>query len=249
MTPGAQLTPIKRQSIPDAVFSQLREQIVGGHMAPGTELPPERQLASALGVNRQAVREALKRLEQARLVSIQHGGGTRVLDFRDTAGTELLALLLVAPGGRVRTDVVRSVLEMRQALAPDIARLAAERADKAKCDSLSDITERMRAAHGDLPTLQDLSMQFWGVLVACSGNVAYRLVFNSLRETYAPIRQVLVHVMEKELTSLALYEGISSAVRAKRSGAAEKSAKTLMQRSTRPLMKLMDSLEIVGEIP
>lgn len=75
------LKPVRRQSLSDAVFDQLRDRIVSGAMRAGDPLPAERALCEALGVNRGAVREALKRLAQARLVAVQHGGASRVLDF------------------------------------------------------------------------------------------------------------------------------------------------------------------------
>src|SRR5687768_10094797 len=116
------LQPVRKKSLPDAIFDQLRSQIVDGRMAPGAVLPSERELAQVLQVNRQAVREALKRLQQARLVAIQQGGQTRVLNYLETGGTDLLGHLLLTPEGAVRPRVLRSVVEMRQALAPDIAR-------------------------------------------------------------------------------------------------------------------------------
>ena len=83
-----------------------------------------------------SVREALKRLQQSRLVSVRHGGTSHVLDYRDSAGLDLLAELIVTPVGRFDTQVVRGIIEMRSALAPDIARLAAERVKPAQSEAL-----------------------------------------------------------------------------------------------------------------
>src|SRR5687768_14972815 len=106
---AAALIPVTRQSLSDAVFEQLRSRIVTGEMRPGSTLPAERTLAEMLGVNRGAIREALKRLAQARLISIQQGGATRVLDYRATAGMELLSNLLITADGGLDVRVARSV--------------------------------------------------------------------------------------------------------------------------------------------
>ncbi|MBY0274311.1 GntR family transcriptional regulator, partial [Candidatus Binatia bacterium] len=177
------LKPVRRQSVSDAVFDQLREQIVSGTMRAGEPLPAERALCETLGVNRGAVREALKRLAQARLVAVQHGGASRVLDFRASAGLELLPDLLLTDAGGFDPVVVRSVVEMRSALAPDIARLAALRGGRRVADALDAVVARMDAAAGDLPALQTVAVQFWSTLVDATGNVAYRLAYNSLRDT------------------------------------------------------------------
>ena len=58
--------PIERKSLADSVYEQLRDAIVGGEFPAGSSLPSERQLREQLGVNRGALREALKRLEEAR---------------------------------------------------------------------------------------------------------------------------------------------------------------------------------------
>ena len=76
---------VKKQSLSNAVFEQLRDRIVRGEMEVGTSFA-ERVLAEKLGVNRSAVREGLKRLEQAGLVAIQQGGKTKVLNFKKTGG-------------------------------------------------------------------------------------------------------------------------------------------------------------------
>ena len=72
---------VERRSLSEAVFEQLRGGILTGELEAGSSLPAERELAVELGVNRSAVREALKRLQQLRLVAIRQGESTRVLDL------------------------------------------------------------------------------------------------------------------------------------------------------------------------
>src|SRR5215213_10644494 len=69
--------------VSDTIFDRVRADILSGTLAPGDPLPGERQLAEELGVNRHGIREAVKRLQQAGLVRVSHGGATRVLDWRD----------------------------------------------------------------------------------------------------------------------------------------------------------------------
>src|SRR5690606_35075453 len=123
------LEPVSRSSLSDAVFDQISQQILSRRVEPGAALPPERELAKALGVNRGAIREGLKRLAQAGLIEQRHGGVTTVLDYRRHAGLDLLTRLLVTPDGEPDRHVARSIMEMRAALGPDVARLCAMRAD------------------------------------------------------------------------------------------------------------------------
>lgn len=240
------LKPIRRQSLSDAVFDQLREQIVSGAIQAGAPLPAERALCEVLGVNRGAVREALKRLAQARLVAVQHGGASRVLDYRASAGLELLPDLLLTDGGGFDPLVVRSVIEMRSALAPDIARLAALRGSGTAADALDAIVACMNAAGGDLATLQALAMRFWSTLVDATGNVAYRLAYNSLRETYEKCMDLLTGVLADELSDRDGYAAIAAAVRSGDGATAEQLARELTRRGERGLLDALAALSPHG---
>lgn len=163
------------------VHDSLRQRILEGDLKPGDRIPSERVLAEEYGVNRHAVREALKRLEQAGLIRITHGGATRVLDWRDSGGLEVL---LDLGGDQVEppTELVRSVLEMRASIGVDAARLCAERAGESERSQVEQLGERAAAlvGSGDNAMLDQAFAEFWLAIVAGSGNIAYRLSLNSL---------------------------------------------------------------------
>jgi len=235
------LSKIDRRTLSDAVFDQLSREIVDGRMEPGALLPSERELVDVLGVNRGAVREALKRLAHSGLVQIQHGGGTRVLDYRQTAGLDLLGSLMVQGDGEVDVHVARSVMEMRSALARDVARLAAGRRDTESLGSLKALVDSM-AATEDLAQLQLLALEFWDALVVASDNVAYRLAFNTLRGTYELIREALVVVMADEVSDLQGYRVLLDAVEARDPQRAHDAAAALVQRGAAKVFALLDTL-------
>lgn len=245
--PFVKITPVQRKSVSDSVYEQLRDQIVEGVVPPGQNLPAERVLCEMLSVNRGAVREALKRLEQARLVSIQHGGGTTVLDYRDSAGLDLLVELLLRPDGSLDTTVMRSILEMRASIGRDIARLAAARGGQPCADALTLIIDRMAAAEGDLATLQVLSLEFWGELVRGSGNVAYRLAFNTLRETYGRFRHLFTQILQTELTDYARYAALRDAVVRQDPDSALATAEALIEQGAASLRGVLAALEASQE--
>src|SRR6476659_10137696 len=109
------------------IYSRLRAEILSDRYAAGDALPSERRLSEELETNRHAVREALKRLQQAGLVSISQGGATRVRDWRRHGGLELLL------EGDVPEELEagRAAMEMRACIGADAARRCAQRADAA----------------------------------------------------------------------------------------------------------------------
>jgi GntR family transcriptional regulator, transcriptional repressor for pyruvate dehydrogenase complex len=163
----------------EAVHDRLRHAILSGDLAPGDALPSERVLSDRHRVNRHAVREAIKRLQQAGLVHVSHGGATRVLDWRATGGLDLLADLA---GTEDLAPLLRAVAEMRASIGADAARLCALRAPAALRDALPAAARAIPAA-ADTRRYQDrfeAYEAFWGRIVDGSDNLAYRLAFNSL---------------------------------------------------------------------
>jgi GntR family transcriptional repressor for pyruvate dehydrogenase complex len=163
------------------VHQRLRAQILSGELAPGDPVPSERALSEDLGVNRHAVREALKRLQQAGLVRIAQGGATRVRDWRDTAGLEVM-LDLVEHGDEPPTELMRSVLEMRASIGVDAARRCAERADPAARDTIDELAGAVADGIDEdrVPQITEPFISLWQRIVDGSGNLAYRLGLNSL---------------------------------------------------------------------
>jgi GntR family transcriptional regulator, transcriptional repressor for pyruvate dehydrogenase complex len=172
--------PLSRTSVPDEVFARLCEAILGGRYAPGERLPTQRALAADLQVNVATVREAVKRLEQLRLVEVRHGDAMRVLDWRRSGGLDALALLT-----SVDVDVVRSLFEARRLLLAGAARLAAHRHSDERAGALAELAGAVAAAGEDHGALL-ADWHFMAALVEAAGNLVFQLIMNSVRELYLP---------------------------------------------------------------
>jgi len=131
-----------RRPLPDEVARLIQAKILDGSFAPGERLPPERELATQLRVNRSSVREALKKLEQLRLVDIQRGSGTRVQDAQHASFEIVWTMLL--DGDRPNLPRIRDLLELREVLLPGVLQLALERAGDAELETA--VTSLRRAA-------------------------------------------------------------------------------------------------------
>jgi DNA-binding FadR family transcriptional regulator len=170
--------------VSDTVHVYLRDRILSGDLAPGDPVPSERDLSEQLGVNRHAIREALNRLQQARLVQVSHGGPTRVLDWRATGGLELITDLARDPGNQMDANLTRAIIELRACIGVDVARRAAERADAGQRERAALLAEAAAEA-ADLPQRAEANQRLWTELVDAAGNIAYRLALNSLLEGVA----------------------------------------------------------------
>lgn len=204
---------IQKISISEQVYTQLRDRILKKVLPVGAELPSERELSETLGVNRGAVREAIKRLQQARLVRVRHGGATQVENFEAEGGLELLPGLMVNTQGQINLEVARGIVALRKALAPLVAGQAAQHGGKALADTLKPVIAEMQTT-SELTRLQQLAFDFWALVVQGSGNVVFKLAFNSMNQTYLAAWHTLTLVMQDEFRDINTLAQLAQAIEA-----------------------------------
>ncbi|MET9257684.1 FadR/GntR family transcriptional regulator [Streptomyces sp. NPDC048182] len=223
--------PLRREAVSDQLFSRLRDRILGGALAPGAALTAERELAAEFGVNRHAVREAVKRLQQARLVEVSHGGRTLVLDWRRTAGLDLAVHLAGAATPPDLAGLARDALEMRACVGADAARLCAERRTDEQSAAITEAADAYRTAGPDLAALGAADVAWWRLIVAGSGNLAYLLAFNSLVGGTLAVGEAPADGRAGELLDVAAHLRLAELIEAREAAAAEHLARRLLQRS------------------
>jgi GntR family transcriptional repressor for pyruvate dehydrogenase complex len=109
------------------VLSSIESDLLRGALQPGDHLPPERQLASDLGVGRSSVREALRALEVLGLVRTGTGSGPNagaIIVATPSGGMSALMRLQVAASGFAVADVVRTRIILESAVAVQLAESA-----------------------------------------------------------------------------------------------------------------------------
>jgi GntR family transcriptional repressor for pyruvate dehydrogenase complex len=208
------VSPVPRVSVPDHVFAQLQEAILLGRYRPGERLPPQRALAAELEVNMASVREALKRLEQLRLVEVRHGDATRVLDWRRSGGLEALVL-----AGGIDEPFARDLFEARRLLLVEAAGLAAERRSDEQARSLRELADAVAAA-GDAGARLRADWEFMASLVEAAHNLVFQLIMNSVRELYRERAEAFTALVPREGSLVDLYARTADAVQARDAQAA-----------------------------
>ncbi len=240
------LQPVSRRSVPDEVFDQVLGEVVSGALGAGEALPSERRLAEVLGVSRPAVREALQRMAQTRLVEVRHGGATTVRDFRRYAGLDLLPSLLVR-GGSIDVPVVRSVVEARLLIGPSVAALAAQRRSDEHVAQLT-ATVTAYAATSDPVERQRHTLAYWDLVVDAADSITFRLMFNSLSAAYAPALPVLASVIGAG-ESAGAYRVLTGALEEGDPDTTRAAAERVLRPSTDALLTALNTLDTSRETP
>ena len=109
------LVTTRRTGLVDQVIEQLRSSVRSGEWAVDSRIPTEPELAEALGVGRNTVREAVRALAHSGILEVRQGDGTYVRATSEVSGAVR----------RLCGAELREVLQVRRCLEVEAARLAA----------------------------------------------------------------------------------------------------------------------------
>lgn len=126
------LPAIKTERLYRQISSLISAAIARGEFAPGTLLPPERELARQLNVSRSSVREALIALEVTGWVEIRSGNGVQVANPLPGKPTE-----------PVDTFSLRDLIKARQAFEAMTAELAARHGTAQQRQALLEVAHQL----------------------------------------------------------------------------------------------------------
>lgn len=181
---------VRSSRLYEQIVQQVEESIHKGAMKPGDQLPPERELAQQFGVSRTAVREAVKALREKGLVEAYPGRGTFITDVTSYSMRQSLDRML-----RVGQAEGSSFLaEVREILEPEIAAMAATRADEEDLASMSEQVAIMDQARKDPDEFIEADLDFHLALAEAAANPIILSLIDSivglLREQRMGIFQV-----------------------------------------------------------
>ncbi len=147
-----------RETTADACARALRTAILRGELAAGARLPPERELASRMGVTRVTLRAALAQLSATGLLRVRQGSGYTVQDFRRAGGPELLpglAALAEKRGATVR--VARDLLAVRRQLSRAVLERLCEGVSDEARDAIGRAVDELEARIDEGASVDDVA--------------------------------------------------------------------------------------------
>ena len=170
------LAPATSASLVDQAIDGMRALLASGEWTIGARIPPEPELAAALGVSRNTVREAVKALAHVGVLEVRRGDGTYV-----AATTEVQALMR-RQSERVELE---HLLEVRHAIEVRAAALAAGRRTDADLAVLDAAMERRREAldAADAQGFVDADVDFHVAVVAAAHNPLLAELYGGLVDT------------------------------------------------------------------
>jgi GntR family transcriptional repressor for pyruvate dehydrogenase complex len=150
----------------EQIVQQIEESVLKGALKQGDQLPPERDLAQQFGVSRTAVREAIKALHEKGLVDAYPGRGTFVTNGDSNSMRQSLDRILKSG----QPEGAAHLVEFREILEPEIAALAAARADDQDLATMREAVTVMDNARHDSDAFIEADLDFHLALAEAAAN-------------------------------------------------------------------------------
>ncbi|MCI3204565.1 MULTISPECIES: FadR/GntR family transcriptional regulator [Pandoraea] len=167
--------PIVQVSISEQVAQRLLTMIRTGLLKPGQQLPPERDLATMLGVGRPAVREAIRGLALLGLLRIRQGEGTFVGSLEMRELLEPLEMIIELNAG-----TLEALFDARLVIEPGVAALAATHIADEDLARLHALVDDEEALLGSPETFSAADMTFHETIIDACENPFLQSIANSL---------------------------------------------------------------------
>lgn len=221
-------------SLHEQAIASLGARIVAGEIPVGTVLTPE-----GLGISRTVLRECLRVLESLGLVQARRRRGTVVLPEGawQALDPRILSWRLAGPD---RMRALGDLSELRRAVEPVAARLAAERATPAQCGDLTAAIVGMAATQRSANREEYLAhdRDFHRVLLEASGNPVFAALSDAVAEALIGRTEHSLMPGTANPEAIRLHEEVAAAVRRGDGAAAEAATRAIVEEADGAVQRL-----------
>ncbi len=215
MNQSSALQPPDRQRVDEQIAASIADAILDGAFPPGSTLPPERELAEQLAVNRTSLRQGLARLQQMGLIEARHGSGNVVRDPEALTHPAVVEALVRKLG----PEFLAELLEIRAALGPLIGRLATLRSTPEDAEALRAALQAVHEADGSAAR-QAADLAYFRVLIHGTRNRALGLLYRWVEHAFGGREHELTGAYDDAAPVVADLRAITEAVLARDAAAA-----------------------------
>lgn len=220
MTPKQPPVILQRQKLSEQIATYLEAEILEGRIAPGDQLPAERDLMDQFHVGRPSVREALFALQKKGLVAINSGSRARVvfpkpeLLLNELSGP--IRYLLSAPEAQRHFQAIRTFFEV------GLARYAAANATDDDLARLKQALKNNGAALDDMSEFRHTDIAFHFVLAEIPRNPIFVAIHGAVSDWLTEQRETTLQVSGQAIIAYKAHAAIYEAVLSRDPDAAEK---------------------------
>ncbi len=175
---GVSFHRLNNLSVKESILRELERSILSGDLQPGDRLPPERELAAAMGVSRSLVNLAILEMESRGFVRIVPRHGTLVNDYKKQGTPQMLLSLMNFDSDKMDWSLFGNMMDTRSLLECECTRLAVKSATGPDIAAIRSALYDMEQAQ-NAEAFVDGNFRFHHALTVASGNAVYAMIFNS----------------------------------------------------------------------
>ena len=200
------LEPIDTPSRSVAVLEAMAEMIERAGLQVGDRLPPEVAIASALGVGRSTIREALNRWEGMGLIRRRRGEGTYLTAKVQTSRGPLPTMV------QLEGEAILRLLDMRRMIESGIVRRAATNATLAQRTEISRLCDSLLKVVAAGQSYRAADLAFHAVICDATGNPMIGQLIQRMDEAFERSAETPFSVPGFGLASFPPHRDLSDAI-------------------------------------
>ncbi len=192
-SPRHKIRPVKKTSVCEQVYEQMKDQLINGNWRPGEKLPSETELAGMFEVSRITVRNALQRLNTQGFIETRVGEGSFVK--KANIGEQIISVLL--PEVYLQPHSVEEVLTFRSAIEVETAGIAALSATSTQIAGLKDCyMKHSNLKRSEIPSYAQIDLDFHYKIAEMTNNSLIVATYELLGDI---LRTAMIQIVEAGL--------------------------------------------------
>lgn len=168
---------VKKSSVGEQVFEQLKNQLLNNEWKQGEKIPSENDLADAFGVSRATVRQAIQKLTVLGLLETRLGEGSFVKEAKP--GLYMNTIIPIAYLGQ---NSFEEVLEFRRKIEGVVAELATEKITEDDIKELEKCYRNMELYKEDLEQFSKSDFEFHLTIAEATKNSLFIEIYNIIHD-------------------------------------------------------------------
>ena len=234
---GISFSKITNVSLKERVLREMENKILSGELKPGDRLPPEREIASAMGISRSLLNLCILELESKGFVRIVPRQGAFVNDYMRQGTPQMLLSLMDYNIDKMDWTLFDNMVDTRMLIECECTRLAVKTATDDDFRQIEDALKVMER-HEDMDCFIEGNYAFHHALTSASGNAVYAMIFNSFSHAIHFFFQIYFTSDERRDISIGQHQQLYKALRARDEAAALEAIKQTLDMGIAGLAKV-----------
>ena len=230
---------LKAESLKELFVKEIEAKIISGQLKPGDRLPPEREMASLMGISRSVVNSGILDLASKGFVEIIPRIGTFIVDYKKEGTPLIISSIMNYNEGKISLKLFHSLIDTRLLIEVESAGLAAVNRTDDDLKSLEKLIIDVKKNLDDVESFVEFNYKFHHQVTIASGNIVYGMIFKS----FEPVCKNLIRMYFKEgnysVHSLASHEKLYQAIKDRNKDMAEKIMKEILLEGSEELTRLL----------